>query len=384
MTKRTPKAAGPEMFGPSAPVSGRVLVVDDNEINCKLVKEALLAAGCQVIIAEDGFSGYKAAVNEKPDLILLDVMMPNIDGYQVCAKLKKNPETREIPVIFITALDKIEQVLKGFELGGVDYITKPVMIPEMTARVNAHLRLRKLEEERARMIEERMKAEHWRAIEAISEGLAHNCNNLLAAAISNADYIMAQITAPDLKEAAEDLRDSLGRMAQLVRLLRTFQELAPETNPIALKELIEEAAEKIKPRLQQNQTLELELAGRSETLAPAPAACLRRALAAGLENAREALSPDGGEIRLRLERVPEGAARETLLLRIEDNGRGLTPQVQEMAFLPFFSTKNIVGAGLGLYAAKLAIEQMGGTIELGPRPGGGASLVITLPAAEAE
>ncbi len=118
-----------------------VLVVDDNENNIDVLVEAL-GDDYFVSVAMDGESALEVIEDEPPDLVLLDIMMPGIDGYEVCRRLKGDPQTRDIPVIFITALDEIQSKTTGFELGAVDFITKPFEILEVKARVKTHLSLK--------------------------------------------------------------------------------------------------------------------------------------------------------------------------------------------------------------------------------------------------
>jgi serine phosphatase RsbU (regulator of sigma subunit) len=121
-----------------------ILVVDDNPTNIGIIVDYLAESGFKIIVARHGEMGLKRAKFSKPDLILLDVMMPGIDGFETCRRLKADDTSKNIPVIFMTALENIEDKLKGFEAGGVDYITKPVQHEEVLARINTHLRIQDL------------------------------------------------------------------------------------------------------------------------------------------------------------------------------------------------------------------------------------------------
>jgi signal transduction histidine kinase len=121
-----------------------VLVVDDNPLNLKLLCKFLSRAGLNTATAEDGLSALEQVKLVQPDLILLDVMMPNIDGFETCQRLKADDSTQDIPVIFMTALTDTEHKLKAFQLGAVDYITKPFHKEEILARIHIHLELRSL------------------------------------------------------------------------------------------------------------------------------------------------------------------------------------------------------------------------------------------------
>ena len=124
--------------------SHSILVVDDNHNNLEVLSETLAKAGFQVAVAIDGETALEQIQYYKPELILLDVMMPGIDGYQTCQRIKTNPDTFDIPIIFMTALSDTEHKVKGFALGAVDYITKPFQREEVLARVRVQLQLRNL------------------------------------------------------------------------------------------------------------------------------------------------------------------------------------------------------------------------------------------------
>jgi DNA-binding response OmpR family regulator len=127
-----------------------ILIVDDTPANLSVLTTMLQQYGYKVRPAISGDVAITAVNREKPDLILLDITMPGKNGYEVCEILKSSPDTRDIPIIFISALDAIDDKMKAFHVGGVDYITKPFHVEEVQARVNAHLQL----QEQRRRIEE--------------------------------------------------------------------------------------------------------------------------------------------------------------------------------------------------------------------------------------
>ena len=121
-----------------------VLVVDDTRINVDLLVLLLQKENYNVRVAESGIEALQKIARNPPDLILLDIMMPEMDGYETCLRIKRNPESKDIPVIFITALNEIADKMKGFEVGGIDYITKPFEVREVLARVKAQLTIQHL------------------------------------------------------------------------------------------------------------------------------------------------------------------------------------------------------------------------------------------------
>ena len=128
-------------------INGSILIVDDNPTNLDLLFQYLDRSGFKVFIAEDGVSAIKQAQYSKPNLILLDIMMPGLDGFETCRRLQAEEATKAIPIIFMTALADMTDKLKGFAVGAVDYITKPFQYQEVLARVKTHLRLQNLQEE---------------------------------------------------------------------------------------------------------------------------------------------------------------------------------------------------------------------------------------------
>jgi len=130
----------------------KVLVVDDNPQNLELLVAYLESLGCRIITAVDGLEAMDKVHQEQPDLILLDVMMPRMSGFEVCRKLKSDPATREVPIIMVTALNELGDIQRGVESGTDDFITKPVNRLELTTRVRSLLRVRHLKNELERTL----------------------------------------------------------------------------------------------------------------------------------------------------------------------------------------------------------------------------------------
>jgi sigma-B regulation protein RsbU (phosphoserine phosphatase) len=133
---------GTEICDSDSNLGHKILAIDDQRLNLRILESSLSREGFTIFTAQDGEKGYQLARREKPDLIILDVMMPGLSGFDVIARLKKDPVTHDIPVIFLTARNEIDAKLEGFELGAVDFITKPFNIAEVKARVRIHLKLR--------------------------------------------------------------------------------------------------------------------------------------------------------------------------------------------------------------------------------------------------
>ena len=141
-----------------------ILVADDNPDNLQVVEAMLGEFGCEVRVALDGEAALKSALAQPPDLVLLDIHMPKLDGYGTCEQLKDNEKTRDIPVIFASAMDAEFNKVKGFELGAVDYLTKPLQLEELRARIGVHLQLAR---QKKALIEQ---AEEFKAMNEIMMG----------------------------------------------------------------------------------------------------------------------------------------------------------------------------------------------------------------------
>jgi two-component system, OmpR family, alkaline phosphatase synthesis response regulator PhoP len=136
------------------PAASAVLVVDDNEQNLELIQAYLEDLGCRILAARDGLEALKTVETEQPDIILLDVMMPRMSGFQACQRIKANPQTRDIPVVMITALNEVGDVERAVESGADDFLTKPVNKLELLTRVRSLLRVRQLKKQLDRTLEQ--------------------------------------------------------------------------------------------------------------------------------------------------------------------------------------------------------------------------------------
>ncbi|MGI9303966.1 MAG: ATP-binding response regulator [Gammaproteobacteria bacterium] len=170
-TTDTGRGIGKLTAPPEAPTRpAPILIVDDNTANLKVLYYLLTKQGYELLQATSGKEALELAQAESPALILLDIMMPEMDGFEVCQQLKANAETRDIAVIFLTALDEIDHKVRGLELGAVDYLTKPFQAKEIIARVDTHLKIRELEQSLA-IQNRRLKAVNQQILDCIGAGV---------------------------------------------------------------------------------------------------------------------------------------------------------------------------------------------------------------------
>lgn len=366
--------------------ASKILVIDDQPINVQLLKRKLEREGLRVAAAYNGRDGLESVRQEKPDLILLDVMMPDMDGIEVCQRLQADEETRSIPIIFITARTTKESKLEGLAVGAVDYITKPIDLDETLARVQTQLRFVSINREMVEL-QRRLEAVRRAAmIGAVTQGIAHNLNNLLGVAIGHLDLIKLFPDRPnDVLRNATQMDGALQRIVAIIRQLASLSRSTPPLEPVALQKLLEGAVARFHsdykltaPVAIENPLGELPIESNAEAF--------EEALSKVLINAWEAYGEDAGPnrpISLRTRRI-EDAGTPKIEITVDDAGRGLDPEIRENMFEPFTSTKRTVGVGMGLTIARHALQSLGGEISLVERRGGGSSAVLLHPVREGQ
>ncbi|HWZ95067.1 MAG TPA: hybrid sensor histidine kinase/response regulator [Opitutaceae bacterium] len=361
----------------------KILVVDDQPINVQLLKRKLEREGIHVAAAYTGQEALEVVKAEKPDLILLDVMMPDMDGIEVCHRLQESEDTRSIPVIFITARSSKEGKLEGLNVGAVDYITKPIDLDETLARVQTQLRFVVINREMLDLQRRLVEARRAATIGAITQGIAHNLNNLLGVVMGYLDLVKSHCDKPsEVKENARQAEIAGQRIITIIKQLSTVAGKGPVAfAKCNLQHLLEgsilryQADNEITEAVTLNNPLgELEIETHVEAF--------EDAVAKILINAWE--SYDGLKVKTHpvtittqlIERPKEGKFVE---IRIDDHGCGVDPKIRDSMFEPFVSTKRTVGVGMGLTIARHTFQSMGGELVLANRHGGGTSAILLHP-----
>jgi len=361
----------------------KILVVDDQPINVQLLKRKLEREGMTVATAYSGQEALNLVAADKPDLILLDVMMPEMDGIEVCQRLQADLETKSIPIIFITARTSKEGKIEGLGVGAVDYITKPIDLDETLARVQTQLRFVQINRELVDLQRRLGDSRRAATIGAVTQGIAHNLNNLLGVVIGYVDLIKAYHEKPELvKKNAQHLEDAVNRIVGIIKQLTSLVvKNRPPLIRVALARLVDSGIRRYQLEYKIDQPITVEN-GAGEILIDTNAEVFEDVLAKLLVNGWESYgdAPDDKRpITVRTEIVDKPEEGRFALVHVEDRGRGIDPEIRDHAFEPFTSTKHTVGVGMGLTVARHSMRNLGGEVTLLPHHGGGTVSTIRHP-----
>ena len=385
-----------------------VLVVDDNPENLHVIAE-LLSPYYRVRVANSGPRALQLVAQAPcPELILLDVMMPGMDGHAVIARLKENPATRAIPVIFLTALDSTEDEEKGLELGAVDYITKPLRPAILLSRVRTQLgffrsrkALERYKDELERRVEERTQklAQALQAVESASRARSEFLSNMnheirtpMNGILGTSELLLASGLNDEQRELAEMTKESADALFVMLRDVLEFAAADSEQQtlvvaPFALGEVIEAISRRFAaPAAAKQLAFACRIAPETPTTLLGDSARLTQILARIVDNAVK-FTP-AGAVAVEVGPVPaaERAAAQSVWLRfdVRDSGIGIPPEHAERMFQPFTQadaslTRRHGGTGLGLAIASAQISLLRGTITQQPLAGGGTLFRIEVP-----
>lgn len=419
-----------------------ILVVDDTPANLEVICETLSDAGYEVATAINGDRALKRVQAYPPDLILLDVQMPGIDGFETCQRLKAEPKTASIPIIFMTALSDADSKEKGFDFGAVDYITKPFQEKEMLARVKTHLQLRQLTKNLEQRVAEQtadleaavtqlqqsqihlIQTEKMSALGNLVAGVAHEINNPLGFIAANLkpaqNYIkdLFQVIAlyrkelaypsatlqafleeveleylqEDLPKLIDSMQKGVDRINTISTSLRTFSRSdCDRPIPCNIHDGIDSTILILKHRLKANEcrpSIQVITDYGDLPQVECFAGQLNQVFMNLLANAIDALEESNtGRSFAQIKAKPNQITIKTQLsqsqavIRIQDNGIGMTDAVKQKIFKHLFTTKRVgQGTGLGLAIARqIVVQKHSGTLEVNSTLGEGTEFVISIP-----
>ncbi len=379
-----------------------ILVVDDKPANLSLVT-SLLKSHYKVLLANDGEKALKIACHHHLDLILLDIMMPDMSGFEVCEKLKQDPGTSHILIIFLTARTGDDDIDKAFSSGGVDYVTKPLRSKELLARIKTHLlvveqrahllqmneetktlndNLELLVRQRTKDLQDALEAieKRNRSLEQFSNIASHNLRGPVASilGLSNIIHLEALFTLTDrtvfenLVQKAEELDSVIKDMSAI---LQVRDDISSRFSTVGLEELVESSNETLKGEIEKsNAIIETDIPS-GLTVFTVPE-YLESIIVQLLANAVRYASAE------RPSRIQIKAIRQEgiVIISIEDNGTGIKAEHFDKIFEPYKRmTAAGTGKGLGLYLVRRQAEALHGRMEVASNYGHGSVFSLSLP-----
>jgi two-component system, sensor histidine kinase and response regulator len=348
-----------------------ILIVDDTPANLSVLADFLSQAGYSLMVAEDGEDALAQTARTLPDLVLLDVMMPGLDGFETCRRLKAAERTRDLPVIFMTALTDTAEKLRAFEAGAVDYVTKPIQHEEALARIATHLTIRRLRHELQQQLS--LKEKFMRIA-------GHDLRNPLSLILMSSELAQRKGVPPELADYLKSIHSSARQMRGIIDTFLAIQKPGSPPGRVDLNAIARAVAAQHEPAAERKSiTLALEL---QDPLPPARAdgSHAYQALVNFVSNALKFLSP-GGTVTVRTT-----AGEETLRMEVQDNGPGVPPAERAALFTEYARLSNLPTAGeestgLGLAIVKHLVESQGGRVGATFPAGGGSVFWFELPMA---
>jgi two-component system, NtrC family, sensor kinase len=382
-----------------------VLVVDDDPVNCAFVKEVLAQVDPEYTIrtalsAQDAWDDILLVA---PDVVLLDVMMPGLDGFEFCRRLKQEAAFKNIPVLMITGLDEPEQKLKGFRSGAVDCITKPLNPEELRARVSAHVQIKRYHDELLKTQGALVESAKMTAIGSLAAGVAHEFNNILVMMSGYVQLFEESDDINDLRRTVHVFGELVGRGERIVKGLLDFarRDDYQKKERTDMKALLEQNVALLEQEFRKHDIIIKRFIAEDlpdvscypGQISQVIVNVLRNAIDAVKQISRAAVSIEAGLKNCTdpdtCQRPVCKAARERqcLSVAISDNGRGIPGHLRERVFEPFVTTKGVLGGGddsspgtgLGLSLSYGIIQRHKGVIYAEDVQSGGTKITILLP-----
>lgn len=358
-----------------------ILVVDDESKNLQVVGNLLRQKQWDISFAKSGRQALESVHEDPPDLILLDVMMPRMDGYEVCRRLKANKATAPIPVIFLTARSEKEDLVEGFNNGGVDFVTKPFQHEELLARVETHLELY-----RTRRELEVLNANQNRFFSIIAHDLRSPFSGLRLFT-QTLERAGDSLTPDQIRELGRDLGHESERLAELLENLLKWagsQMNRIEFAPIELS-LHEAVISAFHLADSQARAKKITLVNDvpSDLVIQADTQMLNTILRNLLSNAIK-FTPEGGRVTVKARALDD---REGVRLEVSDTGVGIPPEVIGKLFqlgerVSSLGTREERGSGFGLILCEQFVRRHGGLIRAESKPDEGSTFIIELPSCQ--
>ena len=367
-----------------------ILVVDDEPINRQVLRNQLEMVGYRVEVAIDGLQGLKLLEKLNPQVILLDVMMPRLSGYQTCYRIRQKYSASEMPIILLTAKDQPEDTVRGFQHGANDYLAKPFSREELLIRVQFHLKLSKATSEVYRMMDDLrgiqnqlIQSAKLAAVGEMTSGIAHELKTPLAGIstiLSGVELARQLHQEIDMDATCSRVNLLVQRCSAIIEHMRNYSRRTEETHSQTqiINQLLKNTLLLVEPQLKRiGGKLELNL-GHDLPFVRGNDIQLEQVFINLCNNACDAME----QSEERILTIQSMAIGDEVLVRVSDTGTGMRPEVQERIFESFFTTKSSAkGTGLGMSISQNIVEQHKGQIRFDSELGRGTTFEIYLPVA---
>lgn len=357
-----------------------ILVVDDSPDNLFLVQTILEEEGYKITLAEDGATALEYVKQSPPQLVLLDVMMPEMDGYEVTKRIRENKNLPFIPILLITAHDH-PSVVRGLDTGAEDFIRKPVEVDELLARVRSLLRLKHAIDERDQIARQREDFVSW---------MTHDLRTPIVAA-ERMLMLFQQGALGELSPAMQEAMTTMARsnrnlLAMVNTLLEVYRyEAGRKTltfSPVNVQEVVKEVIQELSPLAsEKNLSLSFNSGEALNSKVVGDRLELHRVFTNLIGNAIK--FTDKGSVEVRLSNSPDISKPDAswVVVEVQDTGQGISPEDQKVLFERFRQgSHKRSGSGLGLHLSRKIVETHQGSIELKSELGQGSLFIVRLPA----
>ncbi len=375
----------------------KILIIDDERFYINILVD-LLSDDYNIVVTKHAEQAFSRAL-DLPDLILLDIQMPDYDGYEICRQLKADQRTRDIPVIFLTVKNEIDDEVKGFELGAVDYISKPISPGVVKARVATHVALnnarKNLTQQNDSLISEQIlkneqlrRSQKLEALGKLTGGIAHDFNNILGVVMGYSDLLYSSLENNEsLKKYAGEVIKAAERGQKITQKLLSFSRNKSSLETIVnINHVLNEQQNMLQKTLTVSVKLILQLENDLWNTC-IDKSDLEDAILNMCINSRFAM-PVGGELTLKTQNILLNSQNanalqlspaEYVVVTVTDSGTGMDSLTVSKIFDPFFTTKGEKGSGLGMSQVYGFIERSGGAISVQSVMGEGTSIQLYFP-----
>jgi signal transduction histidine kinase len=363
------------------PRGEHILIAEDDPAAARILRQILQQIGYRVTIAETGTAALRILDEQgAPDLLLLDWMLPGVTGLEICHLARTRWDPLRLPILMVTAKTDPESVYAAFDAGASDYVAKPFRGAELRARIAAHLRTKRLVEERRRMEDHLRERDRLSTLGLLTSGVAHDLNNPLAVISAHAQLLLRRAADEGSAAQLREILDAVERCRRIAGDLLGFARRHPvEREPVDVGEIVSAV---LKMRRRDQEANGIEADAEIEPSLPRALADrhqLQQVFLNIVVNAEQALRDGGSRLTVR---ASADAAREAVTVRFSNDGPPIPAEALPNIFDPFFTTKpRDEGTGLGLAICRRIVQEHGGEITV-ESTDAGTSFVIRLPAAD--